>query len=560
MSQSNAPSVEVTRGVTITMPRNACARRLAFAVIASAIAAIVGISPPTASAYVHTAEPIVQTACWATACPGGDGVAFVELLNGNYSWGSLGPLQKPLIELEQAAEVLPKPQWVPALNTVVLGATAFAVGWKIGTTLNTKWLHIAGVGLGTFETQSALKNVKWSRLEAGASCTQALGAGYYLHWYDGTNWNCGATDPNSGTNCPTPSTFSQQRWANYLSMVASTPGETAINGTSGCGAASYVFKKTPAQYDDAFEMDQALQALIGQAFGIWTGWADPASGAGISKTAPNYGSGPTNPQPQAGPAQTTADGLPDGDRNGVNCRLDHSYDCPTASPDGTTWTDPGGKTFVLPAPLGTETYDAYIGRLQTLGLVGSANVTTLGADDGDSEFIASGVPCTVPAQGARIRITSQVTLYANPAVFGSADSGPGPTCGGRLATSKTSNRCSFHDRRWDEVYAANPTYYQQACDDAWAYFWAHQMMIDADGNVLDETQLHTMYVGAQIEDPEAVARLTADGSTMAQYEKAATDSFAAPHPFHLHLYWNPTTNKIRFDTDFKLRFNTLFEP
>jgi hypothetical protein len=325
------------------MPSRATTRRLAFLAVVVALAAVVGVFPPKANAFVHVSEPVVETACWATACPGGDGVAFVDLLNGNYTWGSIDPIRKPLMELEEAAQVLPKPRWIPALTTVVLSLEAFEIGWKIGSTVNTKWLHIAGVGLGTFQTQSALRGVRWRYITAPASCSQTLGSGYYLEWYDGANWNCGATDITTGTNCPPWSTFAQQRWADYLSRVASTSGETVVNGTSGCGASSYVFMKTPAQYDDAYELDEALQPLTGQPFGIWTGWADPASGAGVTKTAPGYGSGPTNPQPQAGPTQTTADGFPDEERHRVDCELDPAhYACPEPAAGGSGWSSSGG--------------------------------------------------------------------------------------------------------------------------------------------------------------------------------------------------------------------------
>lgn len=34
----------------------------------------------------------------------------------------------------------------------------------------------------------------------------------------------------------------------------------------------------------------------------------------------------------------------------------------------------------------------------------------------------------------------------------------------------------------------------------------------------------------------------------------------APHPFEVHFYWHLPDNTIRFDVDFKIRFQGVFDP
>jgi hypothetical protein len=54
-----------------------------------------------------------------------------------------------------AAKALPA---LRVVGTLGLGTTAFAVGWKIGRTIDTKWLHLSGdIGVDT----TAAVNVRW---------------------------------------------------------------------------------------------------------------------------------------------------------------------------------------------------------------------------------------------------------------------------------------------------------------------------------------------------------------------------------------------------------------
>ena len=139
--------------------RRICVPALAIAVVLGVLAT----SVTDASAVSPTTQAWQSSTCFSSACQwsngtgdyvtGGDGTSIGDYLGG--SWGSLDPIQQTstAIETEAVGEV-PLFSTVAALSTITLAATAFAAGWEIGSTANTKWLHIEGVGLGETGTET----------------------------------------------------------------------------------------------------------------------------------------------------------------------------------------------------------------------------------------------------------------------------------------------------------------------------------------------------------------------------------------------------------------------
>lgn len=76
---------------------------------------------------------------------------------------------------------------------------------------------------------------------------------------------------------------------------------------------------------------------------------------------------------------------------------------------------PAIGSFELPAPEAHETYDAYIGRLQALGHVGTTTKVELSTDTLDPAREAGEVVRTTPAQGTVIAPDTAVTVRVNPA-------------------------------------------------------------------------------------------------------------------------------------------------
>ena len=93
----------------------------------------------------------VWSSIQSTYVAGGDGVSIQNYIDGGGSYGGnvAKIVERSRIVEAGAADVVPEVgTLLPLLGTITLGATAFEVGWKIGSTVNTKWLHLAGVGLG----------------------------------------------------------------------------------------------------------------------------------------------------------------------------------------------------------------------------------------------------------------------------------------------------------------------------------------------------------------------------------------------------------------------------
>ncbi len=235
----------------------------------------------------------------------------------------------------------------------------------------------------------------------------------------------------------------------------------------------------------------------------------------------------------------------------------------TEWPDHPWPPDPlnGNITWAAASP--TETYDQYVARLRSHGWLGTAIKVTLDENNGDPEFIAGGVPCTSAATGSSIGASDAVRIFVNPSAFGEGDPTPGlPACPGRLATSKTSNKCTFKGNRWADVIEANESFYAGVCNDAWTYFWNNQELFASDGSItgIRDLDFFDIVEGEEIGDGDVINQLSAQDPDMSHWAKTKTIVFGGPHPFEIHFYRHIPSNTVRFDVDFKIRFMEIFSP
>jgi hypothetical protein len=361
---------------------------------------------------------------------GGDGVDYLSLLDGRYSWGSLKPIQQPVVtELEQAAEVLPEFRFVPGLQTITLGATAFAVGWKIGSALNTRWLHLNGEGLGTSGTFDTIDvQPQWVHATDLSQIQPYFPAidGYYLK-FSNTTGNRSITYCDSTPvytdgiqQCPQISGLTQAAStrlfnADYDYAVARFPANIVWKSGTNCPQQCFPSGGvilTDTQFEQALAVDQPLQSYTGQPAGVSTGWADPGSGAGVTTTAPTYPNGPSNPNPQKDPVRVITDGFLDAWRNEINCRLDPTdFECPTTNPDGTEYTSDGGQIVAVPT-----CYGMMVAACEDAVSANGGNVDfTVAIADSPDPGVADGrVAATTPSSRVLGNPTT-VTITTNPA-------------------------------------------------------------------------------------------------------------------------------------------------
>ncbi len=62
--------------------------------------------------------------------------------------------------------------------------------------------------------------------------------------------------------------------------------------------------------------------------------------------------------------------------------------------------------------------------------------------------------------------------------------------------------------------------------------------------------------GSKLQNPEVVKELTSDGSSIADWGKYTSRTFQSPQgPFQVHYYYNPATDVVNYNYDYKIVFN-----
>jgi len=302
------------------------------------------------------------------------------------------------------------PQLATVLGGLTLAAGGFDIGWKIGRTIDTKWLHLEG---GPVTVSNVAVTNEYVCAAGGGSCN-SLGAlsatnpasvalvngkDTYFSPTEGGGWtDCfGNTrhaigggviaDPvgfsGPGTGCEaTIVNELKQEWnavqaMNSGTLVPLSSGDCAsftsgaLGGSYGNGTVTYsgggCYVRVWRQRTMAEDLIQASpQTFTNQKVDQTTTMSPAPSGSmTVSQLATARGDVTGSPD--------TA--LP----SYVDCMLNYNaWSCPS----GPTATDGGAKTatgapaaFALPQPLPTETYDQYADRLRSRGFLGTITYT-----------------------------------------------------------------------------------------------------------------------------------------------------------------------------------------
>jgi hypothetical protein len=340
---------------------------------------LLAFSGASAQALNLPFDPLTHGTCWVTTChssggslvSGGDGTSVKNFITGT---GLDGPtatsMDSTYTKVLTDTEVLPALETVPAFTTITLGVAAFAVGWKIGSTLNSKWLHIAGVGLGrqdTLMTQAITGD--WAFCAEMSTCSGFIGSGA-----SGPGWklelsaNGGGLSSNYDSN-PAVSLALQAKAA-WVATYASGSGTDITLGSDGFGGNLHVRYIPYAVMASRLNVDQPLQPFVAQTpVTISTAW--PVKGGAGTCTSPGIGctaagafpGSQTDPQiclytttltcgdpgvtgltnVTLSPQPLTAD--PDGtdpSQNALRCATDPAdFTCPVSNGSG-GWTSNGG--------------------------------------------------------------------------------------------------------------------------------------------------------------------------------------------------------------------------
>jgi hypothetical protein len=485
------------KGRRQTVLKSKC--KIALLLTLATLAGVLSVSVPSASALTPPGFSPDPLSWWAVEnsplqgcvtgianvgglCAGGDGHSIYDVMQNVKSYitpaaptvptSPLPPEVSPAItEIEVGTKVLPALSLVSALRSISIGVGGFSAGWVIGSTLNEKWLHIAGVGLGTTAAvPSANTNIKWVYenpnplsgmtqtpqyvLSDGSAGTR-LPAGWYL-FHD--NAGCSTTNVpfriltnEEGGFSSTPSCDQAAGAAAIPSMGASgsfiDAGWTSGSGTVRGQTSIYYIPQ--ANMPSALVTDQPMQNYVGQPFTLTTAWPTPGAQGDVSDSTTSLATAgdpwscvtqlsatrcinastasTAFPAPTATGGPITIPGLPadptytDPGQNLVRCiNAPSLFNCPTYS--GSTLTDPGGAKFIFPDLTGLSVIDA---ETQINSWFASSSwaapaftITTLSTGGAVITKPAGAVITTSPAGGATVLTApTTVTITKNPDVL-----------------------------------------------------------------------------------------------------------------------------------------------
>jgi hypothetical protein len=580
-----------------------------------AICAVLLAPPARALTSAPTVEPWQSDVCWSSACvwspslgdyvAGGDGVSISDYIGG--SWGTIPEIERKAATIESlAADELPAFETVPALSTIVLAATTFQIGWRIGSSIDHKWLHLAGIGLGT--NAPTVTGVRLQYLRKNPS--SVIPAGSQLNWNNGTTWWAHATDKDY--HCGSAS--EPQAWRDFFFSHTNAPYEIVSipigdpGHVGGCLAnmPDYVAVIPRERLGEAIVVDQPVQTDTGQAAGTQTGWK-VVGGCGDTLTACNYPGSQGNPTVSVtklrcelsgdsaycsgavpipvspdgsgfyGGAGSSGAGLGLGPEGDLNCRADPAdYACPAEDASGTTFTSGGGPIVDWTMP---DCWRLSVsGCEEAITVAASAHHASIpsftfavATDDFSDLWSTPGVALyTSPDQstsgqpGSVVITTNEDPLPAAGGDRGGDDSGDGN------GTTSAGGECSFFTGQgltWADALALDSAFYQDECDAARQTFWAS---INAAPGELPQTIIDTAKVIvsgaklAQTTNQSVIDELTAGGRSLDDWDKVTTDWFTTPagREFQVHFYRYELSSpqEANLNIDFKVRFRKVFYP
>lgn len=545
----------------------------------------------------------VGSASFAPASRAGTGVAPYE--DATYSdalwndvsggaWPDTFPADWAAPAMEEAATSAGAvPLIAQGVGVVGLSAVAFDLGWKIGRTIDTKWLHLSG----SLDAPSVVAGVTQEfECPTGSSCnsqgTSLPGTSYHANdgeWVQ-VKWSSTWTDcfgnqrTYSAIVYPNPSALSvsygscatslKSAFTNAWNAISSLQGPSVMTQLPDALCSNYLANYAPtsgfngwAKYTGSGQCfgRYSSNAVLAQALvhsGLET-YANQTVNRTTNITAPTE----SDTTLSAIRSSLTQSGI--AAQNEVNAALD-PLEWERPGPNG---SPPGGFKITWQAANVDETYDQYLSRLQSLGWLGAASVTSLDAINGDPAFALAGVPCTSVQPGTTIGANDPVAFFENPTTsFSTTHGSDGGSCGGGYATPSSEQDCEFNDSigstpgqgTWAETASVWGSYaLDSECAEAW------QALVDLGILNADFTLTSSAISGAQnmdlaIRNPALQDELPKHGSSIEFWDKVYVDSVGGNlletsegHHFELHFYRDVVGNTYT-GMDFKVVFSDWF--
>lgn len=389
----------------------------AHASITMPVAVDNGITSGDVTAAIANLEATGGTGSTLPAMP--DGSVASELYMSEMrvlpSQPSSGELWGELNALAEAAADTGSPGLVTAssisgVGAFALGATAFGVGWEIGSGLRALYHHFtappaSGIGGGSATILDSVNMVPIARGQVpatgcgGGGCTPAPGPGWAVQLTTHQS-----TSPATHT---TSYSVAQGGQACYSGIPASTAPAVAAAFEAIAGSSCGLTLPGPPVVPVGWLFVPYATVATGQPQPYVPGSASQP----VDKvtTDNNVRTASATQTAIANELRNHPDDYPT-----LILKLDHDLGGP--SPDPTLLT--------IPAPLAHETYAAYVTRLRAGGLLGTVSKGVLTDSEVDPSREASEVVTTDPAPGTNVSdATTSVTVWVNPARMPSTSTG-----------------------------------------------------------------------------------------------------------------------------------------
>jgi hypothetical protein len=395
-----------------------------LSLVAVACAALVVVTP--ASAYIT--PPVTVTPPVTTTSPPG-APCFVSL---DCSYTYKPWMRNATWKVGVARGFFPR---VSGLGTLTLGVGAFALGWKIGRTLDTQWLHVSGdIGTTTNYTNGDYR-ANATGWEYVSSTTERTTPGWRALWRV-VQISTGSVISSGTAYCTwgggTPGAFSTTSWPAIKTAMEALPGQAVTVDASSCAGQSSAQTKFKWLTENTGVSGDPVSAGGYGAPSMYGGTATSPSGAGLRPdvgpepfvsqtftvtTSHAVTSGrltsPTTPEAEGDRAaiQTSAGGDTDPLENEYNCIHDpDNFACPDETDP---YGEPGGAIdyFTIPACVGLYTYAGCVAALTAAGYLGT--ITRVDRTTPDTETAPNRVTQLSPAAGGSIPVTGAITITVN---------------------------------------------------------------------------------------------------------------------------------------------------
>lgn len=401
-------------GASVQLRRRALAS-IALPALVAVCALAAMVTPEPASALRSPVNPVTVELNWPSTW--GKLRMASDYFSCEVASTCTSPQSAGIMKARRAVSVMPK---LRTLGTLTLYVGAFELGWTIGRTIDTQWLHLSG----NIGTRSGVDSAQWYFNSASGGYwilmlgVSGLGArASILTQLDGSKCLATGTVTQTCGNMNSQTRIEQNAyWDAFAAKrleggVGAWVDQRPLFGSGGCIGAVSTYQGCYVQV----KQEDAMEAATGA-----NGDPEPF----VAQTTPNGNRASSVPAPSATPPVWT-------DAAGAAARAALVEDAATAQAGAGTSAETGTVSYEAGRSV-DPTWDGYDGAVMTMpscagltaagctavlqaaGWVGSSSTIELGRPGAVLTFAPGAVVTTSPGVGVEITTTTEIEYRLNP--------------------------------------------------------------------------------------------------------------------------------------------------